>query len=116
MLSIRWGTYSLVSWPSGQFDSFGGSDCPLILQRQNSGPRNNCLESSAGSFLFSFFFFLFFDLPVAHGAPGPGRSKPQLQTEPQQHCAGPGIKPMSQGSQAAADPVVPQWELQLAVS
>ena len=27
------------------------------------------------------------------------------------HCAGQGVRPASQGSQAAADPVAPQWEL-----
>ena len=62
----------------------------------------------------SFFFLKIFGQPTAYGVPRPGiRFKSQLQPKPQLrqcqilNCAGLGIKPTSQGSQDAADPVAP---------
>ena len=56
---------------------------------------------------------------MSHGAPRPGiRSKLQVRPSPQlwqcqilNHCAGPGIEPLSRCSRDAADPVEPQQEL-----
>ena len=62
----------------------------------------------------------FFGCPVAYEVPRPGiRYEPQLWPRPQlynagslTHCAGLGIKPASQHSQDATDPVALQQELQ----
>ena len=70
--------------------------------------------------LFFFFFFFSFLAPLRHmeflgqGSDwscscNPSRSCGNARSST--HCAGQGIEPASQGSQDAADPVVPQWEL-----
>ena len=55
-------------------------------------------------------------LPEAYGVPGPGiRSEPQWEPISQGWILNPlcrlGVKPMSQGSRDATDPVAPQQEL-----
>lgn len=65
-------------------------------------------------------FFFFFGRPSAYGVPRPGIGfQPQLQPEPQlwqRWILNPlhqtGIKPASQSSRDATNPIVPQRELQ----
>ena len=68
-----------------------------------------------------FLFFLFFGCPVVHEFPGQG-SAPRCSCDllhscgnvgSLTHCAGLGIEPASQLSRDTADPVAPQWELQV---
>ena len=76
-------------------------------------------NQNAQSFLVFFFLFSFCH-PTAYGVPRPGII-PELQLRPTPqcghtrsltHCARPGIKPVSQGSRGATDPIAPQQELQ----
>ena len=70
--------------------------------------------------VFWFFLFVFFLAALCHMEfPGQG-SDPSCRFDLSHscsnarsftHCAGPGIKPASQQSQEAADPVTAQWEL-----
>lgn len=68
-------------------------------------------------FLFSFFFFCF-GCSMAYGVLGQVSDPSHSYTgaaailDPSSHHPGPGIKPASWRSRDAADPVVPQWELQ----
>ena len=71
--------------------------------------------SFCGLIILFFLFFPHFGCPKAYGARGPGiRSEPSLElshsccnNECLTHCAGPGIEPVSQHSQDAANPILP---------
>ena len=66
-----------------------------------------------------FLFFSFFGCHTAYGVPGPGiryKLQPLPNLKMGQHqipnpLCWAGIKPASQGSQDATDPVMPKWEL-----